>query len=110
MPAMRPGPSRNVHWRMRDQRVTGDREGSRPGAPVAPARSVLQRHDGQHADDADDDQAGLHDAGGDEADRGGPADPPGDRVQHDRGADAGQGGDDLEPAAPAAPAVLLPAR
>ncbi len=108
MPAIRPGPSEEGPLAQLDQRVAGDARARRPGRRWrrrGPPRSVTTDSTLTTPTRI---EAGLDDAGGDEADRCRPADPPGHRVERDGGADAGQGRDDLEPAAPAAPAALLP--
>src|SRR6185295_1434482 len=61
---------------------------------------LLQGEDGQDGDDADQDERCLHDAGGDEADRGAAADAPGHGVQQYGGGDAGGGGQELEHRSP----------
>ena len=100
----RPGP---VHHRGEEERVEGGHE---PGAEAGSDQSctatsdwlvvvgsaasragdvVAQGHHREQADGADEEDGRLEGPGGDEADRGVPAEVPDDRVQRDGGADAG---------------------
>jgi len=76
-----------------DQRLAGDAE--RAGIRAGSREVLPQRHDGQQADQADDDDDGLDDTAGDVAERERLALPLDDRPQHDDGADVGDGEEDL---------------
>ena len=81
----------------RDQGLGGDHAADAFGA----VRGRLpEGDDGQHRDDAGDDEGRLEHAGGHEPEGGAFVLASNDRVQDDRGADAGECGDDFEESAP----------
>jgi hypothetical protein len=78
----------------RDQRLGGDGQG---GVVGPGAGDVLPQHDNrQEADEADDDERGLHDPKGDIAERDRFALPPEDREQHNGGGDVGDREQDFQ--------------
>ena len=102
---MRLGPSRNVQSVGRDERLADGDQRGRVGAGRAPG--LPQGHERKEAHDADEDDGGFEDPGGDEAERHAFVLPLDHREQRDGGADAGEGDDDLEEA-PQRTAVSAP--
>src|SRR3954465_12043117 len=89
----------------RGEGVAGRDERGRIGAGTT-GDVAAQRDDREQADDADEDEAGLQDPGGDEAESGRFALPPRQREQHHGGAHAGQRQGDLEEGPHMTPVVL----
>ena len=79
----------------RHERAADHGEGGRVRAGSS-GQVLAQGHDGEDADQADDDDGGLEDARGDVAKGEAFALPLDDRKQHDRGADVGDREDDLQ--------------